>query len=602
MPDRAKVEKRSRYEKAPSISVGAAHHAWSGVEAYHHIAGVALGRSSCPLVVIDTYPGVDMPSLVAALTSSLPQFEVIDVEQAAAKSHEEVELLIGGNLTEDRVFGVMSHLTLDRLYDSARLRQLSDRTRMRDRPTVVVGWGAALVDAPADVLVLADMARWEIQRRQRAGAANWRADNANGDYLSKVKRGFFVEWRIADRHKVAILDRTDFILDTNGSTALPKLISIETFWAAMDSAVATPFRVVPFFDPGVWGGQWLREVCGLGGDEPNYAWCFDCVPEENSLLLSVDGQDVEIPSLDLVLTRPRELLGERTFARFGPEFPIRFDLLDTMQGGNLSLQVHPLTGYIQDTFGMHYTQDESYYILEADEGAVVYLGIRNGTDPEEMLESLGRASSGEVSFAAERFVNTFPVKKHDHFSIPAGTVHCSGANTVVLEISATPYIFTFKMWDWDRIGLDGRPRPIHLDHARHNIQWDRDTDWTRDNLVGQTERIASGDGWVEERTGLHPYEFIEVRRHRFAKSVAHDTEGTLNVLNLVEGAEAIIESPTEAFEPFVVHYAETFIVPAAVGRYTIRPSGTSRGKWIATIKASVRDTRLPQGDRQLAIV
>jgi hypothetical protein len=160
----------------------------------------------------------------------------------------------------------------------------------------------------------------------------------------------------------------------------------------------------------------------------------------------------------------------------------------------------------------------------------------------------------------------------------------------VLEISATPYIFTFKMWDWGRVGLDGIPRPIHLDHAAANIQWDRDTQWTSENLVGQVATVAEGPGWVEERTGLHELEFIEVRRHWFTGVVEHDTHGTVNVLNLVEGAEAIVESPTGAFEPWVVHYAETFIVPAAVGRYTIRPWGRGLGSRLATVKAYVRGT------------
>jgi hypothetical protein len=100
--------------------------------------------------------------------------------------------------------------------------------------------------------------------------------------------------------------------------------------------------------------------------------------------------------------------------------------------------------------------------------------------------------------------------------------------------------------------------------------------------------IAAGDGWREEVTGLHEREFIETRRHWFTRPVAHDTHGGVNVLNLVQGDEAVVESPTGAFEPYVVHYAETFIVPAAVGRYTIRPHGKAIGTECATIKAFVR--------------
>ncbi|HEY1113726.1 MAG TPA: hypothetical protein VGE66_09195, partial [Chitinophagaceae bacterium] len=75
----------------------------------------------------------------------------------------------------------------------------------------------------------------------------------------------------------------------------------------------------------------------------------------------------------------------------------------------------------------------------------------------------------------------------------------------------------------------------------------------------------------------------------FSAPVVHQTNGGVNVLNLVEGREAIVESPKGAFEPFVVHYAETFIVPAAVGEYSIRPYGESEGQTIATIKAFVRN-------------
>ncbi|MCU1513408.1 MAG: hypothetical protein JWO10_498, partial [Microbacteriaceae bacterium] len=338
-------------------------------------------------------------------------------------------------------------------------------------------------------------------------------------------------------------------------------------------------------------GQWLKDRFELDRSVANYAWCFDCVPEENSLLLEADGLVVEVPAMDLVLTHPRELLGAKTFARFGAEFPIRFDFLDTMDGGNLSLQVHPLTDYIHETFGMHYTQDESYYLLDAEDDAVVYLGLKNGIEPAAMVKALQDATDGKHPFPTDEFVNRIPAKKHDHFAIPAGTVHASGANSMVLEISATPFIFTFKLWDWGRNGIDGIPRPIHIDHGQKNIQWDRDTSWVEKNLLNQVSLISDDCGVREERTGLHELEFIEVRRHWFQKEARHDTEGTVNVLNLVEGDEVEVVSPTGAFAPYTIHYAETFIVPAAVGPYVIRRSARSRSEQFATVKAYVRGTR-----------
>ena len=192
-----------------------------------------------------------------------------------------------------------------------------------------------------------------------------------------------------------------------------------------------------------------------------------------------------------------------------------------MEGGNLSLQVHPLTEYIQENFGMHYTQDESYYILDTEgNDACVYLGLKENADPAAMVADLKKADRGEGAFPAEKYVNRIPVKKHDHLLIPAGTVHCSGKNTMVLEISATPYIFTFKLWDWGRVGLDGRPRPIHIEHGVKNIQWDRDTRWVRSNAVHQERVLHREEGLLVERTGLHPREFIETYRYTFRKPCA----------------------------------------------------------------------------------
>ncbi|WP_242851463.1 class I mannose-6-phosphate isomerase [Clostridium sp. DMHC 10] len=216
----------------------------------------------------------------------------------------------------------------------------------------------------------------------------------------------------------------------------------------------------------------MKDVCNLDKNEENFAWCFDGVPEENSLFLRYGDIRIEVPSINIVLYKPKELLGDKVYSRFGAEFPIRFDFLDTIEGQNLSLQVHPTTEYIQESFGMHYTQDESYYILDATDDASVYLGLKEGVNKEEMIKDLEDAQAGVIVFNAEKYINKFPAKTHDHFLIPAGTVHCSGSGAMVLEISATPYIFTFKLWDWGRVGLDGLPRPIHIEHGKKsNSMW-----------------------------------------------------------------------------------------------------------------------------------
>jgi mannose-6-phosphate isomerase class I len=585
----------SNYDKFPFVPVAAEADAcqtgWAAIaNALHSALLVAPSTPGQPLVLaVECYPGTDLGQLRQELTRALQAAHCLvadDFYHPAAA----IDALVASPLTNDPVFGRLNGLTINDFFDP-QLLQAAQATlaAATGELVLVIGTGATLMCPNPAVLVYADLARWEIQLRQRRGEiANLGSANFTEKASLKYKRAFFVDWRAADRLKKRALPRADFLLDTNDPAA-PKLIRGTDLRAGLAATVRRPFRVVPFFDPGVWGGQWLREVCDLPDGPPNYAWGFDCVPEENSLLLGFGAARVEIPSIDLVFLHPRELLGEAVHGRFGTEFPIRFDFLDTMGGGNLSLQVHPLTEYAYDKFGLAYTQDESYYMLAAEPDAVVYLGLKENVELPAMLADLQRAQDDPAApFPAGQYVNEFPARPHDHFLIPAGTVHCSGAGSMVLEISATPYIFTFKLWDWDRLGLDGQPRPIHLTHGAANIQADRTTAWVEQNLVNQIQQIASGPGWREERTGLHEREFIETRRHWFTDVVPHHTKGGVQVLNLVQGAEAIVESPSGAFEPFVVHYAETFIVPAAVGAYTIRPHGLGVGTECATMKAYVR--------------
>jgi mannose-6-phosphate isomerase class I len=570
------------YDKSPTIAAGHAEECLSGWETI----GRALARSTGTLCV-ECYPGTFLDEVEAGLLAAMPQARILRTADVFLDPGT-LESRYASLLTDDPVFGVMNNAELSDFLDEGKLRSAQNEAAQGGL-IIVIGPAASLICPNPNLLVYADLARWELQLRQRRNAiGNLGLRNLQERASLKYKRAFFLDWRAADRQKVRLLDKIDYLLDTN-QPGEPKMIAGDTFRRALRNAVKRPFRVVPFFDPGPWGGHWMERVCHLPEDgAPNHAWCFDCVPEENSLLLGFGEKHIEVPAIDLVFAHPEALLGPRIYNRFGAEFPIRFDFLDTVGGGNLSLQVHPLTAYIRENFAMPYTQDESYYMLDALPGAIVYLGLKEGIDREAMATDLKRAQDGDIDFPADRYVNRFPARKHDHFLIPAGTIHCSGKDSMVLEISATPYIFTFKLWDWGRLGLDGRPRPIHLRHGLKNIQWDRTAKWVEDSLINQFEPIASGDGWSEERTGLHQLEFIETRRHWFSKRVSHDTRGTVHVLNLVQGSEAVVESPSGSFEPFVVHYAETFIVPAAIGPYTIRPHGPAESQQCATMLAYVR--------------
>jgi mannose-6-phosphate isomerase class I len=581
----------SNYNRNPFVEVKKSYPVYTGWEEIgntlrHYVSERGKKKS---IIVVEYYQGVLEEDITQALIENIkPDYHFSS--KAVMRAEQAIMEMVAPDLTDDRIFGYLSRLTIDAYFDSQKVQQQKKVIEQQKEGIILItGPGAAYIAPSKDLLIYADMARWEIQLRMREHLVdNLGVSNRNTpDWMLLYKQGYFIDWRVCDRWKKKLMPHWDFVLDTNDRKC-PKMVEQSAIQDGLEQCLSQPFSVVPFFDPGPWGGQWMKEKCNLDRSKENYAWCFNCVPEENSLLLKIDNRIIELPSINLVFYAPERLLGAPVHARFGDEFPIRFDFLDTMKGGNLSLQVHPLTEYIQEKFGMHYTQDESYYLMDADPGALVYLGLKEGIDPDAMIGDLEAAQRGEGDFVAERHVQTWEVKKHDHILIPAGTVHCSGESSMVLEISATPYIFTFKLWDWGRLGLDGKPRPINIEHGKNVIQWDRTTEWIRDNLVNQISIIAEGDGWREEKTGLHAREFIETRRHWFTKPVQHQNPYGVNVICLVEGDEIVVESPGGSFEPFCVHYAEVFIVPSSITEYIITPSGKSKGKKCATLKAFVR--------------
>jgi mannose-6-phosphate isomerase class I len=581
----------SNYNKYPSTPIKGQNYAcfagWIDISRKLH-ADIQANSTSRQVVVVECYQGVDDAELLPELIKGLTPIKIINTNDLMLPS-DAIEKITFPDVTNDRIFGYLSRLNMEDFLDQENVKQSRQQIdAIRDGIVLVYGPGASLISPEPDLLVYADMARWEIQLRMRAKKThNLGLDNAGENIETQYKRGYFVDWRVCDRLKKKLMHRWDYVLDTNVA-GQPRMISGAAFNAAMSQLTSQPFSVVPYFDAGPWGGQWMKAQCDLDQEMENYAWCFNCVPEENSLYLDFGDVRFETPAINLVFSHPRTLLGDPVHARFGDEFPIRFDFLDTIEGGNLSLQVHPLTEYIQEHFGIPYTQDESYYLMEAGENARVYLGLKVGIQKEEMITELQESQNTGKNFIDSHFVESWPGKKHDHFLIPGGTVHCSGKDCMVLEISSTPYIFTFKLWDWGRMGMDGKPRPINIERGAANIQWDRTQPWVKENLVNRFETLEVGDGWKEEKTGLHKREFIETRRHWFTKKVNHHTCDGVNVFALVEGDEVIVESPSGAFDPFVVHYAEVFIVPASVGEFTIRPYGTSADKECATIKAFVR--------------
>jgi len=535
------------------------------------------------LILIEGYAGTffheimeDLSALYAASDRDTPEF--IDIS-ASLKEEAEIVLMLEGSMGgSDPLFGKRTNLSLIDFFDPGKLGSL--KQAIKGKNVVVYGTGASLVSAK-DFLVYIDLPKNEIQFRSRAGhATNIGTSSVSPSH--DYKRNYFIDWIVQNRHKKKILPDISIFVDAQRSEQLT-YIQGSHLREALRHLSSSVIRARPWFEPGPWGGTWMLDhIEGLNKDVPNYAWSFELISPENGILLCSSGRMLEF-SFDLLMFQEgKNILGD-AHERFGAEFPIRFDFLDTFDGGNLSIQCHPNPGYTLEEFGESFTQEETYYILDTKEDAVVYLGFQDDIDPVAFRLALEDSSENSRPLEISNYVQVHPSKKHDLFLIPFGTIHGSGANNLVLEISSTPYIFTFKMYDWLRTDLNGQARTINIDRGMKNLHFDRKGTKVREELISNPRVIDRGEDWVLEHLPTHRTHLYDVHRYTFRSEISVETAGKCHVLSLVEGSSIIIR--TESGYSTSFNYAETFILPAASGTYTIV---NESGSDVKLIKAFVK--------------
>lgn len=538
-----------------------------------------IKENNISTVVFDYYHGVDETYIFENILSKLEIASFYDVKEV--KYPEKVIVSKFHNfITDHRCNGVSSTCSIEEFFDSEKVDMMKKSINENKALKIIYGVGASSF-IKGDLLIYCDIEMEEIKSRYRKGLDNWGAGNYEEDFLRKEKRFMFLEARVQDKHKRAIMDKWDYYIDAN-IVDCPKMITKKIYDEIMNQFVSQPFQCVPFFAPGVWGGHWLQEKLGVDATLKNTAWGMTGIMEWQSVQAKVEETIVRMPGKNVYFSKPLEFLGGQNFFMYGYKVPLTLDILDTWGGENLSLQCHPTAAYNHDVLNWPYGHSESYYILDATPESGVYLGLKEDVTKKEFIDALNEAQKTGI-FEEEKWVNKWPMKKHDHVFIPSGTIHCSAKNTLVLEIN-TFWVSTFKLWDWGRVDFDGKPRPIDIDRGECVIQERYKTSFVKDRLISKRAEVDRGYGWVKEHSGLMEYEPLRVERYWFEKSLHFETKETLKAVCLVEGEEAIIVSPNDAFEPLVIHYAEPIFVPANVGQFYVKPHGNSVGKKLAILE------------------
>ncbi|MDR7130935.1 mannose-6-phosphate isomerase class I [Algoriphagus sp. 4150] len=530
---------------------------------------------SADKIILDGYVGVDWSEISTEISSYFEKrnraFVLIncaDYYKSPTEIQELTAPYLGG---DDPVFGKKTDLELSGYFISSFSTAID---QPEDLTIIVYGCGASLSGING-VLVYFDLPKNELQYRMRAGSVTNLATEEVKGSKQTYKHFFFVDWVICNKEKKRLLSQVDFIVDQQRSNS-PTWMSGDVFRAGLDAMSESYFRVRPWFEPGIWGGQWLsKNIPDLPQNEPNYAWSFEMIVPENGLIFSSEGTLLEV-SFDWLMYKAGEKVLGKAYNRFGDDFPIRFDFLDTFDGDNLSVQCHPTPAYAREHFGEKFTQDETYYIMDTTPESHVYLGFQEDIDPEEFREELEKSIAAKSTIDVEKFVQKLPSEKHGLYLIPNGTIHCSGTDNLVLEISATPYIYTFKIYDWQRLDLNGEPRPLNVDRAFENLDFSRKGQVVQNTLISKPEVLETGEDWEKIILPTHPDHFYEVMRYEFDSEITITTDGQCHLLMLVEGESLALN--TSSARDLKFHFAETFAIPAATGSYTLKNLGSTRAK------------------------
>jgi mannose-6-phosphate isomerase class I len=491
-------------------------------------------------------------------------------------------------LPEDRetdpvlLFGSLYDEGYEGLLAAEALEQLTGRLEQH-RATgsgLLIVYGQAALGAAiriwCDLKLFVDVTQKRTILNYRDGSCKNLGSKGFAPINEMLRRAYYVDFEAAAELRGLLIrnNELDYYVmgDRPDQMQMIPLSVLKQLFAVM---VSYPLRCRPVYLEGVWGGFYVKHIRRLPDAMKNCAWVFDLIPMEVSIVAETNGRQLEFPFFCFVQTVGNELLGLDVVEKFGGYFPIRFNYDDTFHAsGNMSIQVHPPESYVVSQNSELGRQDESYYVVVTGQQAKTYIGFKDDADPEEFIEKARRADQYGEPVDHDRYINSVPSRPGMQFMLPAGTIHSSGRNQVILEIgSLTIGSYTYKMYDYMRKDLNGKLRPIHTHHGDKVLRRDFCASWVKDNLIQEPRVVREGDGWRELIVGEHDLLYFSLRNLVFDTRIEDATSDRFHVLALIDGEKVLVRSLKDPDRFFEQRYLDIVVVPASFGPYEVINQG-----------------------------
>ena len=541
-------------------------------------------------VGIDCYPGADVKALINVLhqVSAGAAFTYVDAEELC-KDPGEITEMLKPYLPEDReadpvlLYGRRYKDGYAGLQDEDKVKAL--KARLASEKGVVVFGRGALAPELQDcyqVRVWMDVTPRTAALNYKYGRVRNLGAGEDLPYNLMMRRNYYVDFENAIDLRWSLIksEKLSYYISADEPQQMQLLpyADLKTLFAELNQS---PFRCRPVYLEGVWGGFYVHKLRHLPKEMKNCAWVFDMIPMEVSIVAKIGEDEFEAPFFTFVMVMGEKLLGSRAFKEFGGYFPVRFNYDDTYHAnGNMSVQCHPDAEYVMKNHDELGRQDESYYICMTAQGARTFLGFNEENSCKEFFEEARRAEKTHELIDYEKYINAVPSVPGTQVMIPAGTVHASGRNQVILEIgSLTVGSYTYKLYDYQRLDPQtGLPRPIHLKMGSEVIHGERTKEWVKENLVNHGGVVregtdAKGNPWKEVIVGEHDLLYFSLRNDIFWDRFEDDTDGQFHVLALVDGEKVKVSSVEDPSKFFIMNTLDIVVVPASLGKYTIENLG-----------------------------